>query len=80
MAKPQSPKGKRFRVAKGEMLVTNPQNQSERLPVHLLVDQHNRALGAQVLEGRLKGYVVWVAEKSFELTKKKGVEVDALKR
>lgn len=71
---------KRFRVAKGKMVVIKPDNASSHHSVLMIYDKENDAVGIQITDTELKGYCIFVSRSSLEQTRERGVEVDAIKR
>ena len=63
---------KRFRVAKGKMMVVPPDGEAAMKDVVLVYDKTDDSLGIQMLDSQLKGYLFKVARSSFRATMEKG--------
>jgi hypothetical protein len=74
------PAAKRFKVAKGKMLVVAPGEEPEVREVVLIHDAINESVGIQMIgDSEIKGWCFFVPLSSFQATIERGTPVDKVK-
>ena len=75
-----SESAKRFKVARGKMLVVAPGEEPEQRDVVLIHDAANESVGIQMIgESDIKGWCFFVPMASFQATIERGTPVDKVK-
>ena len=71
---------KRFKTAKGKMLVIAPGEKPAFRPVKLIYDSVNEMVGIQLIgESQLKGWCFYIAWSDFMVVKDRGMLVDVVR-